>query len=637
MSKRDKYINLIKTHLKYTNKLDERINLELDYIFDNNIDKFIDKLLERMRTGDLCGNINKPNSLVCFYLKITNKPPNLKERWEFIERNELARASPPDVDIDFEHQGPVYEYLINKYGRDNVSNIGTWGTYACKKAIQYVSKSMDITGSGDSSKNYQEAIKISKTIPNNSSLKNIGASNELKAIRSKYPNMVNMASLLEGMISQAGVHAAGVVVCREPLTNYCPLHKTRGDLATQYDMNELEELGLLKFDVLGIATLELLTICLNMIKKNHGVDIDIDNIDINDKGAISLIARADTSGIFQLESMGMRRLLRTIRVTDFNDVVAANALFRPGPLAQKVHESYGENKRNPSAVRYLHPTMKKILEPTYGLCIYQEQLMQLSMAMANFTITEADTLRKGTAKKKPELIKKSRDQFIKGCTDNNIPKEISAKVFEILEGFGRYGFNKAHSTAYAVLAMQTAYLKSRYYAEFMASLLTINIARYGGDKAHTRMKMYIEECDKAKTQILPLNINASKGIFVAEKNGHIRMSFNCLKGLGENVIKEIVDNQPYKDFEDFFARTNGKIVTDSVYKILLYGDSDGNTKYSDKFDVIIDKRKKNAFYKMGDIEDIDKKYSALMSRRNKQKKGSKKINETNIPPMANLL
>ncbi len=483
------------------------------------------------------GRGSAAGSMVSYCLGITSLNPLeynlLFERFLNPDRNEM-----PDMDIDFcaDRREEVIDYVKKKYGEDHVSQIITFNKMKAKAVIKDVARVLGIP--------FAEANEISKLITEDSLREALDASVDFKKIRSTGERgrmLVDISLTLEGLVRSAGKHAAGVVISRDPLTEYVPLYKDTkdGSVSSQYDKVTLEAAGLVKMDFLGLKNLSIITRCVEYIEENHGVKIDLDSIPLDDPATFTLLQRANTKGVFQLESAGMQNILRKLRPTKFEDIIAVNALYRPGPLDAGMVDDFIARKRNPDRVRYEHPLLEPILMETLGVIVYQEQVMLISQVLGGFSLPEADKLRKAMGKKIPEIIKQMEDKFLKGAESKKIPVKIAQSIFEQIEKFGRYGFNKSHSAAYALVSFQTAYLKAHYPLEYMAALLS-----YQPDNQDEIIK-YVGDCRENGITILPPDINHSRKDFTTE-NGCIRFGLSAIKGIGEKAIESILEARARK-------------------------------------------------------------------------------------------
>lgn len=468
-------------------------------------------------------------SLVAYSLGITDIDP-IHYNLLFERFLNPERVTMPDIDTDFPdiYRDQVIEYVKDKYGEKNVSGIITFGTIGPRLALRDVARVLNIPN--------HDVDLLCKFIPNvtkqkladfyqkNNDFRNIILSDE------KLKLMYEIALVIEGFPRHTSMHAAGIVMSEKPLDEVIPLVKNSDLYLTGYSMEYLEELGLLKMDFLGLKNLTTIMNVISDIEKGENVKIDFSNIPLDDKDAISIFTKADTSGIFQFESVGMRNFLRKLKPTTFEDIFAAIALFRPGPAVNI--DSYIRRKHNLEKVEYLHPNLKNILESTYGIIIYQEQIMQIASLMAGYTLGEADILRRAMSKKKLDVLQKEETKFIDGCLTKGYDYETSKKVFDLILNFANYGFNRAHSVAYSLIAYKMAYLKSKYPKYFFANLLTSVIG------SETKTKEYINEVRRYNIEILPPDINKSESFYKVEANG-IRFPLSNIKNIGTITCGEI--------------------------------------------------------------------------------------------------
>ena len=506
-------------------------------------------------------------SLVAYLLNITNINP-LKYNLLF-ERflNPGRTKTLPDIDLDFtdRRRDEVINYVAQKYGRDKVAQIITFGTMASRAVVRDVGRALNY--------NYSFCDKIAKLIPFGYSLDETLAKirefRELYQSDPKIEKLVNFAKKLEGCARHASTHACGVVISKEPLDEIVPLQfPTQNDknIITQYEMHAIEDLGLLKMDFLGLKNLTIIEDTLNKIYAIRHEKVDIENIPLDDKQAYKLLQKGDCIGVFQLESEGMRRYLKQLKPTEFEDIIAMVALYRPGPMA--LIPDYIAGKYKKKKVEYLHPKLKSILESTFGIPVYQEQVMKIAQGLAGFTLTEADVLRKAMGKKIKSLLLAQKKKFIEGCKKNEIPESISQKIWHWFEPFAHYSFNRSHAAAYATIAYQTAYLKVHYTLEFMASLLT-------SEKANIeRIGFLMEECKRMGIEVLPPNLNESFRYFsVIPKENKIRFGLAAIKNVGENVVEEIVKERKekghFQSIEDFVSRVPIKVLNKKSLESLI--------------------------------------------------------------------
>ncbi len=512
------------------------------------------------------GRGSAAGSLVSYAMRITDVDP-LQYNLLFERFLNPERVSLPDIDIDFcmRRRGEVIEYVTQKYGRENVAQIITFGTMAAKAAVKDVGRAMDIP--------YGEVDRLAKLIPTTLGIDletALAEAPQLKAaINSdeKLKDLMSVALRLEGLARHASTHAAGVVISPRPLMDVVPVYKTnRDEITTQYDMNALERVGLLKMDFLGLTTLTVLQDTVRMIEKNRGLKVDIDNLTLDDSETYKLFARGDTTAIFQFESHGMRDILRRYQPSRIEDLTALNALYRPGPIQGGMIDDFINRKTGKTKVSYELPQLKGILEETYGVILYQEQVMQIANLLASFSLGEADILRRAMGKKKKEEMAAQRAKFMAGCLANKVPEKKAERIFNLMEEFAGYGFNKSHSCAYALLAYQTAYLKTHYPVEFMAALLTSETGN-----AEKAVK-YINEARGLSISILPPDVNESD-LYFTPVGESIRFGLAAIKNVGENTAKAIRDSRlgagEFTSLYDLCERIEARFLNKRVFESLI--------------------------------------------------------------------
>jgi DNA polymerase-3 subunit alpha len=475
------------------------------------------------------GRGSAAGSFVAYCLRITDVDP-LAYDLIFERFLNPERVSLPDIDIDFceRRRGEVIEYVTQKYGRENVAQIITFGTMKARAVVRDVARVMDIP--------YADADRVAKAVPpalDMTLAKALEESPALKEMQQKderVKELLTIAQRLEGMTRHASVHAAGVVIAPRPLTEFVPLYKSQKDeIVTQWAMKEVERVGLLKMDFLGLSTLTLIDDCLAEIKRTEAVVLDIDAIPLDDEKTYKLFADGQTYGVFQFESSGMRELLRKAKPERLDDLIALNALYRPGPLKSGMVDDFVSRKQGKTDVKYELQALEPILADTYGVIAYQEQVMRIAVVLAGFTMGQSDVLRKAMGKKDPKVMAKQREAFMEGARAKGVNEKKAKKIFDLMEYFAGYGFNKSHSTTYAWVAYQTAYLKANYPWHFMAALLTIEAANTD------KLAMYLGECRDLGIPILPPDINASQLAFTVEKAG-VRFGLCAVKNVGEGAI-----------------------------------------------------------------------------------------------------
>ncbi len=418
------------------------------------------------------GRGSAPGSLVAFSLGITSLDP-LKHDLLFERFLNPERITMPDIDIDFadDRRDEVISYVIKKYGKENVAQIATFGTMKARAVVRDVGRSLKFS--------YSEVDRIAKLIPPEigmtieRALRTVPELKEITKKNEKVKKLVDIAKSLEGLVRHASTHAAGIVISKEPLTNYVPLFKgARDEVATQYAMGPLEAIGLLKMDFLGLRNLTVIGNTLKILKEKENIDIDMDKIPLDDEKTFHLLKKAHTVGVFQIESSGMRDLLKKLKPEEFSDIVALIALYRPGPMGSGMTDDFIRRKHGLIPIEYLHPQLEPILKDTYGVILYQEQVMRIASDLAGFTMAKADLLRQAMGKKISVLLDRQRKEFVEGAVKNEISRNIANRIFDLISHFAGYGFNKSHSSAYALISYQTAYLKANYPLYYMAALLT---------------------------------------------------------------------------------------------------------------------------------------------------------------------
>ncbi len=479
------------------------------------------------------GRGSAAGSFVAYCLRITDVDP-LQFDLIFERFLNPERVSLPDIDIDFceRRRGEVIDYVMRRYGRENVAQIITFGTMRAKAVVRDVARVMDIP--------YADADRVAKLIPAaidmtlDKAVEENPALKELSQKDERVKELLTVARRLEGMTRHASVHAAGVVIAPKPLTEFVPLYKgQRDEVTTQWAMKEIERVGLLKMDFLGLSTLTLLHDAVVEIRKTTGQDVDLDSLPLDDAKTYQLFSDGQTLGIFQFESSGMRDTLRKAKPQCLDDLIALNALYRPGPLRGGVVDDYIARKHGRVEVKYELPQLKPVLSETYGVIAYQEQVMRLASDLAGFTMGEADLLRKAMGKKNAAVMQAQRQRFVDGCVARGINAKKAAKIFELMEYFAGYGFNKSHSTTYALLAYRTAYLKANYPWYFMAALLTIE------SQNTDKLAMYLAECRELRVPILPPDLSESELAFTVTPDG-VRFGLAAIKNVGASAIESML-------------------------------------------------------------------------------------------------
>jgi DNA polymerase-3 subunit alpha len=480
------------------------------------------------------GRGSAAGSLVAYCLRITDVDPI---DYDLIFERFLnpERVSLPDIDVDFceRRRGEVIDYVTRKYGRENVAQIITFGTMKAKAVIKDVGRVLEWT--------FAEVDKVAKQIPPaldmtlDKALEENPTLREMEQTDPKVKELFAVARRLEGMTRHASVHAAGVVIAPKAITEFAPLYKgARDEIVTQWTMKDVERMGLLKMDFLGLSTLTLIYDCLEEIKRTTGEALDIDAIPLDDQKSYQIFQDGQTYGIFQFESSGMREILRKARPQRLDDLIALNALYRPGPLRSGMVDDYIARKQGKTEVTYDFAELEPVLADTYGVIAYQEQVMRISNVLAGFTLGEADLLRKAMGKKNPDVMAKMRGKFVEGSVKKGHPEKKAAHIFELMEHFAGYGFNKSHSTTYAYLAYQTAYLKANYPWHFASALLTIEAQNTD------KLALYLGECREREIPVLPPDVNESQLRFTVEPGKGVRFGLTAIKNVGEGAIESLI-------------------------------------------------------------------------------------------------
>ena len=512
------------------------------------------------------GRGSAAGSLVSYLLGITNIDP-LKYGLLFERFLNPERVTMPDIDIDFcyERRSRIIEYVVNRYGSDRVAQIITFGTMAARAAIRDVGRALNMP--------YGDVDRIAKLVPAELgiTLKRAQETNkELQQLYREDPavqKLVDLAMAVEGLPRHASTHAAGVVIAKEPLTHYVPLQvSSEGFLTTQFDKDRIEEIGLLKMDLLGLRTLTVIGDALEMIRVNKGETIDIDAIPLDDAATGAMLGAGDTSGVFQMESSGMTNLVRDLRPERFEDLIPLVALYRPGPLGSGMVADFVDGRHGKKVTQYMHPLLEPILQETFGVILYQEQVMQIASSLAGFSLGQADLLRRAMGKKKADVLDAQRAGFLAGAAERGIDKKLATEIFDLMAHFADYGFNKSHSAAYALVAYQTAYLKAHYPHEFYAALLTSVMG------TSEKMGAYIEECRRRGLAVLPPDINASGTRFTVDGPA-IRFGLSGVKNAGEGAIASIIAARqaggPFVSLADFCCRVDLRLVNKRVVESLI--------------------------------------------------------------------
>jgi DNA polymerase-3 subunit alpha len=553
-------------------RVEERLSFELDVIRRMGYSGYFLIVWDFIRYARENGIMVGPGrgsaagSMVAYVLGITNVEP-LQYKLLFERFLNPERVSMPDIDIDFcfERRGEVIDYVIGKYGVDKVSQIITFGTMMARAAVRDVGRVMDLT--------YGEVDRVAKLIPGDLGMTIERALNVSGDLRQLYDNdvrikkLIDTAAELEGMPRHASTHAAGVVIAKQPLTKYLPLYRTSdGVVSTQFAKETVEEIGLLKMDLLGLRTLTVIRDALANIRRTTGVELDINTIPLDDEQTYLMLSRGEGIGVFQLEGSGMRQIMKELKPGHIEEIIALVALYRPGPLGSGMVEDFIKGKHGKGAARSLHTKLEPILRDTYGVILYQEQVMRIASDLAGFTLGEADLLRRAMGKKKPEYLAKLRHQFVEGAVKNEVEAGIAGQIFDLMEYFAGYGFNKSHSAAYAYVSYQTAYLKANYTLEYMAALLTSVMGN--SDK----VALYIEECRHWGIEVLPPDVNESLKDFtvVGDK---IRFGLAAVKQVGMGAIEAIIkareEQGGYTSLQEFCGKVDLHAVNRRVVESLI--------------------------------------------------------------------
>ncbi len=558
---------LYKRYNSVTDELKNRLEYELSTI--NNmgyVDYFliVSDFIRYAKDNGIAvgpGRGSAAGSIVSYCLEITNIDP-IRYNLLFERFLNPERVTMPDIDIDFcfERRQEVIDYVVRKYGKERVAQIATFGTMAAKMCIRDVGRAMDLP--------YNICDKVAKAVPTELGMtipKALETSADFIALYNsdeEIKKLIDMAIKLEGLPRHSSTHAAGVVIGRDPIEEYVPLSKgTEDSVTTQYNMTTIEELGLLKMDFLGLRTLTVIQNAIRHIKNSKNINIDIDNIDFEDAKVYEMLSAGKTEGVFQLESAGMRNFMKELKPANIEDVIAGISLYRPGPM--DFIPLYIKGKEHPEEITYDHPALEKILAPTYGCIVYQEQVMQIVMELAGYTLGRSDLVRRAMSKKKADVMAKERANFVygneeegvPGCISRGISEAVANKIFDEMTDFAKYAFNKSHAAAYAVVAYQTAYLKCHYPVEFMAALIS------SVKDNSTKVTGYIHCLKSMGITLLPPDINEGKGDFSVSGNA-IRYGLSAVKSVGSAVTdvigEEVAANGLFKGLEDFVARLSNK-------------------------------------------------------------------------------
>lgn len=562
-----KYISFEGAKKKYgeiTNDITSRLNFELNVIKNMGfagyfliVQDFIDAA-KKLNVSVGPGRGSAAGSAVAYCTGITNIDP-IRYNLLFERFLNPERISMPDIDIDFDDEGrqKVIDYVVDKYGKNRVAQIITFGTMAAKSSIRDVARVLGLP--------LPEADRLAKLVPDGLGVtlkKSFEAVKELADAKSSSNVLIaktlSFAEVLEGSARHTGIHAAGIIIAPDDLQEHIPLCTSKESdlLVTQYDGKYVESVGMLKMDFLGLKTLTIINDCIKNIEENHGIKLDIDKIPLDDEKAFQLYQKGDTIGTFQFESDGMRAYLKELKPNNIEDLIAMNALYRPGPM--DFIPKFINCKHGKQAVEYPHEMLEDILKNTYGIMVYQEQIMQAAQVMGGFTLGAADLLRRAMGKKQVDVMEKQKTVFVEGATKKGIDAKKAEEVFNVMAKFAEYGFNRSHSAAYSILAYQTGYLKANYPAEYMAAVLTHNMNDI------KKITFFMDECRHMNISVKGPDINESNLKFVVNKKGEIRFGLGAVKGMGENAVKAIVEerniNGHFKSVFDIVMRVNSRAV-----------------------------------------------------------------------------
>ncbi|MEJ5303743.1 MAG: DNA polymerase III subunit alpha [Bacteroidales bacterium] len=520
------------------------------------------------------GRGSAAGSAVAYAIGITNVDP-IKYKLLFERFLNPERVTMPDIDVDFDDEGreKVLEYVVNKYGADRVAQIVTFGSLAAKSAIRDVARVLTLPLS--------EADRLAKMVPEKPGISLEQAfeevpelKKELESSDEKIRNVLKYAQILEGSIKNTGTHACGVIIGPDDLKKFVPLatQKDSSMMITQFEGKLVESVGMLKMDFLGLKTLSIIREAIQNVKMSRGIAIDVESIPLDDPTTFELYQKGDTVATFQFESDGMRQYLRELKPTHIEDLIAMNALYRPGPM--QFIPDYINRKHGKEKVDYPHEMLKDILAETHGIMVYQEQIMQVAQRMGGFSLGRADLLRRAMGKKDATIMAQQKEIFIQGAIENGVSKDVADEVFETMRKFAEYGFNRSHSAAYSIVAYYTGYLKANFPAEYMAAVLTHNLADI------KKITFYIEECRRMGINVLGPDVNESQLNFFVNSKGEIRFGLSAIKNVGENaaraIIEERISKGPYKSLADFFFRSNLKAVNKrALESLVMAGALDG--------------------------------------------------------------
>jgi DNA polymerase-3 subunit alpha len=500
-------------------------------------------------------------------LKITDVDP-IKYNLYFERFLNPDRVSMPDIDIDFcfERRNEIIEYVKRKYGKDNVAQIITFGSMASKGVLRDVGRVLKIDLKEINKMSKAIPVILGKPLPLEQAIQTIPELKEVAQSQNEsHKKLLEYSLILEGLARHASMHAAGVVIAPKEIINYAPLFKQPGtdDITTQYDMKSLEEIGLLKMDFLGLRTLTVINKTIKMLKEK-GIEVDLNKIPLDDKKTYQIFENGETVAVFQFESTGMAEYLKKLKPTQIEDLIAMNALYRPGPM--EMIDEFIDRKYGRKRVEYLHPKLEPILENTYAIMVYQEQILKIAQEIAGFTLAKADLMRRAMGKKNKEIMAQQREEFINGAVKNDVKKEIAEDIFNLIDKFASYAFNKSHSTAYAIISYQTAYLKAHFPFEFM----TANLNSELGDPK--RLAVLIDECRRMGIPVLPPDVNESEINFTFSERG-IRFGLSAIKNVGAGAVESILKERKrvgrFKNIFELCEKLDLRLVNKKVLESLI--------------------------------------------------------------------
>ncbi len=575
---------LSRVYPEITPEIRQRLEYELSVIKDMDFSGYFlivwDFVKHAKEKGIMVGpgRGSAAGSIVAYALGITTVDP-IKYGLLFERFLNPSRKTMPDMDIDFcyRRRQEVIEYVTEKYGSDRVAQIITFSTMAARAAIKDAGRVFNVE--------YGKMDKIAKMVPEELNItieKALSKSPELRQVYEEdqvIREVIETALKLEGLTRQDSIHAAGVVIADDDLSNYTPVQKKSSkEIVTQFDMAAIQKIGLLKMDFLGLRTLTVLDDTKRNVKMNQDVELDLEKIPMDDALTFELLQRGDTIGVFQLESSGMRALIRDLKPTCFEDLIALLALYRPGPLGSGMVQDFVNRKHGKARIHYPHPDLEHILKETYGIIVYQEQVMKLAVEMAGYSMAEADILRGAIAKSKWQVVEEQRQKFVEGAVSKGYERKLAEEIFDLIRNFGLYGFNKSHSTAYAFISYQTAYVKAHYPVEFMAALLS------SVSDNKDKVRRFIGECRRMGIRVLPPDINESNSEFTPVRES-LRFGLSAIRNLGTGAVAEIIRereiNGPYQSLLDFCDRVDSSVLNKKTLESLIKSgafDSFGQTR-----------------------------------------------------------